>query len=95
MYTVTICFLVYSATSFLSSAKYLRQMGDIIFGADITLKALQPQKTVALDEFKLREIMNRAYLALNSAAKLRYKHHTIHIDVENDWKCDSCRYEFK
>ena len=58
MYTVTICFLVYSATSFLSSAKYLRQMGDVIFGADITLKALQPHKTVALDEFKLREIID-------------------------------------
>ena len=58
MYTVTICFLVYSATSFLSSAKYLRQMADIVFGADITLRSLRPSAKIALDEFKLREIID-------------------------------------
>ena len=42
MYTVTICFLVYSGTNFMASAKYLRQMAGVIFGADICLRDLRP-----------------------------------------------------
>ena len=57
MYTVTICFLVYSATSFMSSAKYSRQMIAVIFGADICMRALRPSAKIALDEFKLREVI--------------------------------------
>ena len=42
MYTVTICFLVYSGTNFMASTKYLRQMAGVIFGADICLRDLRP-----------------------------------------------------
>ena len=57
MYTVTICFLVYSGTNFMASAKYLRQMAAILFGADICLRDLRPHGALALDENKVRDIL--------------------------------------
>ena len=58
MYSVTICFLVYSGTCFISTEKYLRQMSHIIFGADITLKSMSEYSGTRLDEYKIRNAID-------------------------------------
>ena len=58
MYTMTICFLVFSGTNFISTAKYLLQMQDVIFGGDLTLRLLDPEITTVLDEFKIRDLLD-------------------------------------
>ena len=55
MYCVTICFLVYSGTCFMSTEKFLRQSSHVIFGGDITLKSVAEHDSAPiLDEFKIR-----------------------------------------
>jgi hypothetical protein len=50
MYSVTVCFLVFQATNFISVGKYLIQMSHIMFGADITLRWLLQSEKVVIDE---------------------------------------------
>ena len=58
MYSVTVCFLVFQATNFLSVGNYLIQMSHILFGADITLRWLLASEKIVLDEIKIRDLLD-------------------------------------
>ena len=55
MYCFTITFLVYLSTNFMSTQKYLSQMADILFGADINIRSLSEGAVTLLDESKISE----------------------------------------
>lgn len=57
MYCITITFLVYSGSNFMSQSKYLSQMCDIIFGSDLALKGVSTGVTTLLDERKLADAL--------------------------------------
>jgi len=58
MYSVTVCFLVFQATNFISVGKYLIQMSHIMFGADITLRWLLASEKIVIDEKKVSELLD-------------------------------------
>jgi len=58
LYTVLICFLVFSGSNFMSTSQYLIQLQDIIFGGDMALRHLDPTKKTVLDEYKIREMLD-------------------------------------
>lgn len=59
LYCVTICFLIFQASNFLSINLYLNQMGAAIFGGDIALYGIDKFAQPKFEELKLRTILEK------------------------------------
>ena len=55
MYAMTTCFLVYMSASQNANELYLSSMGDVLFGAHITLRSVNENQATTMDEFKIRD----------------------------------------
>lgn len=58
MYTVTICFLVFSGSNLLSLQKYAIEMSHIVFGSDLSVRSVDTRGQVSIDEFKVRKLLD-------------------------------------
>ena len=55
MYSIVITFLVFTGCNFIGTIKYLKQMGSLMFGSDITITNLNMQGApTALEEMAIR-----------------------------------------
>ena len=57
LYSVTVCFLIFSATSFTALFKYSSQMFDVIFGGDLNIFSVQKGQMPTIPEMKLRNAL--------------------------------------
>jgi hypothetical protein len=55
MYAMTTCFLVYMSASQDANEKYLSSMGEVMFGAHITLRSVNEGQVAIMDEYKITE----------------------------------------
>lgn len=81
LYAMTTCFLIYSSANQISTAKYLSQMGVILFGAHLNLRSLTAGEVTVLDEMPLRQAI-APLLVENGGAVANYTFLSSSIDLQ-------------